>query len=57
MTKKKKDNEFGWSDYADMIYGLIFPEYWDEANDKEKHKHKVPDNIKSEIDGKWKEEK
>ena len=55
--KKKKDNKFSWSDYADMVYGLIFPTYWSNHDDIiEKDKHKVPDNIKSEvINHKWKD--
>ena len=47
MTKKKKD--FGWRQYAEMIYGKRIK--------SDKDKHKVPDNIKSEIKGTWKDKK
>ena len=50
LTNKQKErlNErFSWNRYREMIYGNSIT--------SEKDKHKVPDNIKSEIKGKWKD--
>jgi len=48
MTKDKKD--FSFRKYAEMLWG-------DKIKPSEKDKHKVPDNIKSEIKGIWKDKK
>ena len=42
-------SNFSWDKYAEMIYGK------DIKSDKDKHK--VPDNIKSEIKGIWLDKK
>ena len=52
LTNKQKErlNErFSWNRYREMIYGNTI------KSDKDKDKHKVPDNIESEIKGIWKD--